>query len=303
MTRSRLFLSVTTLCRSGILAVALALCPAIPAFTEIPDATIQVVDARAEVAAALYGASATLAAAQRSSDEKLRAQRTQIENLHGVLRAGDEKLSNALAAAQEQFVAALGARDRAYAEEIAVFRKAVEDIAATPQGAAALARFNAGDEIGALAVLDELLAARDKARQKRADIKSAVEGRRIATLALEARTRGKPSTAEVLARFEEVVQLDPGVHWDWVELGRLYQDARRLADSERAARAAAKTAVNDRDRMVAFGELGNVLTARGNGPAALAAYRQSKSIAEACARRDRTNLGWQRDLSLSPDIS
>lgn len=196
-------------------------------------------------------------------------------------------------------MAELVARDRAYAEEIAVFRKAVEDIAATPQGAAALARFNAGDEIGALAVLNELRAARDKARQKRADIESAAEGRRIATLALGARTRGKQGTADVLARFEEVVQLDSGMPWDWVELGRLYQDAGRLADAERAARAAAKTAVNDRDRMLAFGELDNVLTARGNGPAALAAYRQSKSIAKACARRDRTNLGWQRDLSLS----
>ena len=45
--------------------------------------------------------------------------------------------------------------------EIAVFRAAVEDIAKTPEGVAALARFNAGDEMGALAVLDDLRAARD----------------------------------------------------------------------------------------------------------------------------------------------
>ena len=126
---------------------------------------------------------------------------------------------------RRRYVAALAARDRAYAQEIAVFRKAVEDIAATPQGAVALARFNAGDEIGALTVLDNLRAARDAARQKRADIESAAEGRRIATLALEARKRGKLNTAQVIARYEEVTRLDPAVHWDWIELGRLYPDA------------------------------------------------------------------------------
>jgi hypothetical protein len=105
----------------------------------------------------------------------------------------------------------LAARDRAYAQEIAIFRAAVKDIAATPEGANALARFNAGDEDGALAILDELRAALDTARQKRADIESAAEARRIAALALEARTRGKLTTAKVIARYEEVTRLDPGV--------------------------------------------------------------------------------------------
>jgi hypothetical protein len=83
-----------------------------------------------------------------------------------------------------------------------------------------LARFNAGDEIGALAILDDLRAARDAARQKRVNIESAAEGRRIATLALEARAKGKLTTAQVITRYEEVTTLDPAMHWDWVELGR-----------------------------------------------------------------------------------
>ena len=115
-----------------------------------------------------------------------------------------------------------------------------------------MARFNAGDEIGALTVLDNLRAARDAARQKRADIESAAEGRRIATLALEARNRGKLTTAEVIARYEEVTRLDPGVHWDWVELGRLYTDAGSLPAALRAARSAADTAENDRDRLALY---------------------------------------------------
>ena len=142
----------------------------------------------------------------------------EIEGLRAQVRGGAAQLRAALTAAEEKYVAALAARDRAYAQEIAVFRAAVEDIAKTPEGVAALARFNAGDEIGALAVLDDLRAARDAARKKRDDIESAAEGRRIATLALEARAKGKLTTAQVIARFEEVTRLDPGVFWDWVDL-------------------------------------------------------------------------------------
>ena len=152
------------------------------------------VDARAEVAAALYAASATQAAAERAADARLRAQRAEIERLRAQASAAATdaaQMRASLTTAEEKYVADLAARDRAYAGEIATLRSAVEDIAATPEGAAALARFNNGDEIGALAILDNLRAARDRARQKRADIESAVEARRIATLALEARVKGR----------------------------------------------------------------------------------------------------------------
>ncbi|MGB7991894.1 MAG: hypothetical protein WCF44_21020, partial [Candidatus Methylophosphatis roskildensis] len=251
------------------------------------------VDARTEVAAALYAASATQATAERIADQKLREQRKQIENLRTRVRAGETKLQTALAEAQEAFVAALSARDRAYAEEIAIFRRSVQDIAASPEGAAALARFNAGDEIGALAVLDELRQARDAARKKVAAIESAAAGRRIAMLALEARQHGKLGTADVIARFEEVTGLDPKVHRDWIELGRLYQDAGRLADASRAVQAAADTAVDDRDRAVASAALGDVLEAQGDGAGALAAFRTSLAIREALAARDPANTEWQ----------
>ncbi|MGB7987829.1 MAG: hypothetical protein WCF44_00440, partial [Candidatus Methylophosphatis roskildensis] len=215
----------------------------------------------------------------------MRAQRTQIDDLRARVRAGEAKLQSTLAEAQEAFVAALSARDRAYAHEIAAFRKAVQDIAATPEGAAALARFNAGDEVGALAILDALRNARDAARKKAAAIESAAEGRRIATLALEARMRGKQTTAQVIARYEEVTRLDPGVHWDWIELGRLYHAAGQLADARRAAKAAADSAEDERDRSVALNALGDVLVAQGDGPGALAANRKGLAIRESLAAR------------------
>jgi hypothetical protein len=67
--------------------------------------------------------------------------------------------------------------------------------------------FNAGDEIDALAILDDLRAARDAARQKRADIESSAEGRRIATLALEARAKGKLASGHLPTA--RMAQVDP----------------------------------------------------------------------------------------------
>ncbi len=257
------------------------------------------VDPKAEVAAALYVASATQAATERADNAKLRASRKEIEALRAQVQSGAAHHQAELTAAEENYVSALAERDRVYAQEIAVFRKAIEDIVAMPEGAAALARFNAGDEPGALLVLDQLRAAHDAARKKRADLESAMEGRRIATLALEARRKGKQTTAQVITRYEEVTRLDPGVHWDWVELGRLYQAAGNLPAALRAAQAAAKTAENDRDRSVANDAIGDVVVAQGDLPGALTAYRASHTIFETLAKRDPGNTAWQRDLSVS----
>jgi hypothetical protein len=138
----------STWVRLGVFAVVLSISKGTAASADI--------DARAEVAAALYAASATQAAAENQTDTKLKALRTSIDQLQEKVHSSVTEaagLRSELASAQEKFVANLAAHDRAYSEEIGVFRAAVQDIAATPAGAEALARFNAGDEVGALAVL------------------------------------------------------------------------------------------------------------------------------------------------------
>ena len=270
--------------RFGVLLGALLLATRVVYCAEI--------DAKAEVAAALYAASATQAATEHFADAKLRAQRKVIEQLQEKVRTSVSEsttLRSELAKAQEQYVDELAQRDRAYGQEIAVFRAAVQDIAATPEGAKALARFNAGDEVGALAILDDLRKARDAARQKRANIESAAEARRIAQLALDARAKGKVTTTDAIARFEEVTRLDPGVSWDWVELGRLYQSAGRLSDALTATKHAAETAKTERDQEVALSELGDVQVAQGDLPGALAAYAAGVAIRERLAARDPAN--------------
>lgn len=223
----------------------------LPALAQLSTSPRTILDAQAEVAKVLYAASATQAAAQRAAnvtvralgreieardkrlrslrseieprDAKLRAQRSEIETADVNLRAQrteierlqtqERTLVDGMAVAQEQYVAALAARDRTYAEEIALFRGAVQDIATTPEGVAALARFNAGDEVGALAALDRLTAARKAARQRRNDIEEAADRRRNATLALDAGAKEKITIADLIVRFEEVVRLyaDGGV--------------------------------------------------------------------------------------------
>ena len=79
------------------------------------------VDPHAEVAAALYSASATLAAVQKADDDQLRAARARIGVLAAQVKAGDLHHQRELADAQESFVVQLASKDRAYAEAIAAF--------------------------------------------------------------------------------------------------------------------------------------------------------------------------------------
>jgi tetratricopeptide (TPR) repeat protein len=283
-------------------ALALALILAVPAAAAPRAACAQaaLVDAHAEVAAALFAASATQAAVEKAADAKLAAQRAQIAALAARVRAGEARQAQ-LAAAQEGFLAELAAKDRAYAAQIAVFRGAVSDIAATPEGAAALARFNAGDEAGALDILDRLRAADDRMRQARADLESAAQGRRIAALAMEARARGRVTTAAVISRYEDVVRLDPGVFEDWIRLGRLYQAAGRLADARGADQTAARLAPGDRAGSIAQNELGDVLAAQGDLAGARAAYEQGLATARRLAAAGPAGVEAQHDIAASLD--
>ena len=252
------------------------------------------VDARTEVAAVLYAASATQAAALSAADGQLRKQRVEIERLRARVRAGAADLQAALTAAEERFVEALASRDRAYAQELAIFRSAVQDIAGTPEGAVALARYNAGDEAGALNILDDLRAARARARAAAAAIESAADGRRIGMLALDALAKGKQTVAAVIVRFEDITRLDAGVTRDWLHLADLYRQAGRLADALRSV----KVATEDTEQTVAMAALvvrGDVQKALGDASAALDSYRGAIVSRSGCKPRvPRPSLGPSR---------
>ena len=263
-------------------------------------------DAKAAAAETVFNAAATLDAFKREADDRLRGQRRQIEGLQTRLKTAEAQrqtdvsaLRSELAQAQERFVAELAARDRTYAREIAVFRSTVEDIAATPEGAEALRVYNAGEEVKALGMLRRLADARRQAREVRNNIETAADYRKEAMLALDARNKGKLTTRDVIAKFEEVTQLDPGVHLDWVELGRLDTDAGQLGTAKAAAQQSADTAESDRDRLIAAQELGDVLVAQGDLAGARARFQDSLATRQRLAAANPSSAELQRDLVVS----
>ncbi len=251
-----------------------------------------------EVSAALYRASLTQAALDRQTDAIIRSLRDEIDQLQSRVSAG-EALQTELAAKEQAIIEKLSERDRAYAQEISVFRNAVKDIASTPEGLRALAMFNNGLELEALEILDDLRAARDEARQTRISIESAAEARRIAVLALEARNQGKLKTEDVIARFEEVSRLDPAVYWDWMELVRLYTDAGDLPKTEAAAEQLALLATSERNRSIAFITQGKVQHARGDLDAAYSSYQAGLSRLVRLAAAEPRSARRQHDLWVS----
>lgn len=254
------------------------------------------------VEGAVYNASLTQLAFAKASDPQLLALRAEVGRLQVQVESSTGEATaaaEALARAQKTFVAELAKRDRAFAEAIAQYRATVVDIAATPEGAAALAEYNAGNEVGAIAILDRINAANDAARKHRDDVASAVEKRRIAKLARDARAKGKVSLASVITRYEEITKLDPGVFWDWIELGRLDQDAGRLGGAASAFRIAKGIATNDRERVAARTDLGIALLRQGDLSAADAVFGESLDIARHQLAGDADNAKAQQNLSVS----
>ncbi|MFK7847600.1 MAG: hypothetical protein AB8G77_20075, partial [Rhodothermales bacterium] len=97
-----------------LIILAGILWPVLPSSAQVSQPQV---NARAEVAAALYAASATQAAAERAADETIRTQRAQIEALgkQGNETTGESpQLRHQLTAAEEAYGAALAEKDRAY---------------------------------------------------------------------------------------------------------------------------------------------------------------------------------------------
>ncbi len=74
--------------------------------------------------------------------------------------------------------------------------------------------------------------ARARADRRAAELREAVDARRIAVLDLDALKRGRLDTLTVIADFELVTRLDQGQSNDWLELARLCRDAGRLAQAD-----------------------------------------------------------------------
>lgn len=243
------------------------------------EAVVPVSEVQRQVFAALAASNATLEATKRQSDRALRRKLFEIEDLQlqineleeeSVTTADEiEALRNQLATEQQRFVEELTARDRVYADEIATYRRAVEDIAATPGGLIALERFNAGEEAEALATLDRLRAVRDLAA-----------ARRIAQLALDAWSRSQVSTQSVIDRYYELTQLDPLNFEDLHELGLLFIHADNIELAKDVSSDLASLATTETQEFLSDTFRGNIALTDSDFELAYRAFFASKKIAE-----------------------
>jgi tetratricopeptide (TPR) repeat protein len=254
------------------------------------------VDAQAEVTAAVYAASVTQAAAQKALTVKIKALRAQVEALSLKVRSGEAQRTQLLAA-QAKFIAEVAATSGQAAEQIASFKLVATEIAATPEGAAALRLYNSGDRVAALKAIHDLNTQLEASRPTDSAAVKAERRREEAELAFDARMRGDVHTDAVIADFEAVIRLDPTVSDDWAYLRQLYRESGRIGEAKTAAYAAVKTAKTNQSRSIAQSGLSAVLVAAGELAGASSAAEAAVGLLRASAQKDPSDLQRQIDLA------
>ncbi|XBQ17673.1 MAG: tetratricopeptide repeat protein [Oceanicaulis sp.] len=255
-------------------------------------------DAQLQISAAVYAAAATQAAIQRRADERTRALQAEIDALASEVAAGEAERER-LVQAHEALISDLAERDREYAVEIAVFRGALETIVETEEGLAALARFNAGDEIGALDVLDDLAEARASAREAAARTAEAEDRRPTANLALDAQRRGRVPLNSVIERFQRIVALDPGGLREWRILAVLQIEADDLEGAIASVRTALERAEGSTEEPGLLEQLGEALVLNGDTVGALEVFQRRLAIERAALAADPDHPPNRRTVSVA----
>ena len=117
------------------------------------------------------------------------------------------------------------------------------------------------------------------------------EWRRLAPLAEQA-----PDTVAVYPGLRLVDSL---LQAGYLELAREVASQTEDHARRRLALAGAENSEAQRDLSIAHNKIGDLLSAQGDLPGALAAYRKCLDISERLARQDPANAGWQRELSIA----
>ena len=192
-------------------------------------------------------------------------------------------------------------KNREFAAEIGEYRRQMAGLteAATPELRAALERFADGDRVGAMPVIEQIKRAQMRARERAAAIRNAADVREVAALKVIMKDRGELSTLALVPVWEEAQELDPGYHWGWVELRRLYTEAGQLGKARAAAERALAQAGDDRALSASLMELGDVLVEAGELGEARKRFEQSLAISEKLAAANPGSAVAQQDVSVS----
>ena len=258
------------------------------------------IDVAAEVNAAVYQSAAVVNALKKELDAEIRAKMGRIAALEAKAESAGADAAAARrerAALQDELVRTVAAKDAELARQIAAFRGAVESIASTPEGAAALAQRRPGNLAAVRALLLKLADDRAAAAQRSVDIAKAKDIRAIAILGLDDRIKGEATTADVIDLFQRVTALD-GLYSDWIQLALLYQDAGDLAKAETAAAKGKEVVHTDKQRLMALLQLGGIAMTKGNLVEARRNYSDGLQIAEPLAALNPHDTDWQYIISV-----
>jgi hypothetical protein len=198
---------------------------------------------------------AALGAARRAAQQS-KASVYALEREIGTLKAG--------------FIAELAAKDADFARERDNLDAAANDLLKTAEGKRALEIYLAGGPGSAEAAIEIL--------QRVTAKRNAADKRATAALGLDARDKGRLTSAFVLKLYEDVVVADPGNHWNWVELTRLYRDTNQLELAGKSAKRAIETATDDREIASGLVEYGDFLIFSGDVDKAKQIYIESLYI-------------------------
>ena len=168
-----------------------------------------------------------------------------------------------------------------------------------PSKAKAQKALRAGDIQAAEQALEEAYNREVEAATRIGDEAQQLKTKAARTAREKAALAATRSVAEALRWYQNAAELEPDHFFTQIELARLHQANGNLGAALKAARAALQAATGNRERMVASGEIGNVLVAQGDLPGALQSHRAAMAIAKRLAKADPDNAGWLRDLSVS----
>ena len=240
-------------------------------------------------------------------DEREKVHRRTLRNLKSTtaqLQIARAEIAKVVAE-RKQLVEVIEQSNRNFAAEMAAYRREILGLTTTqnPKLLAALQQYADGDRVGADPVIEGIIRAENKAIEAAAmaaaNREKAANLRRVATLRLPMKDKGEKTTADLVAIWQEVQDLDPRDHWGWVELGRLYQESGRLEKAKYAAERALVEASDDRARSVSLNELGDVLVAAGDLAGARGRYEEALAVRTKLAKENPASAAAQRDLSVS----
>ncbi|MEO1488417.1 MAG: hypothetical protein AAFR88_03125 [Pseudomonadota bacterium] len=205
---------------------------------------------RVESAQANLSETNRLLQAERSRSDFQQERIKTLEDAANVAKAN-------FASAVEELTSQLASQDRDYRAKLDIALADGRDYQETEAGRKALALFAEGgaENISAgLTLVDQILALEDQIEA----FARAARYRRAARTYLGFRGTEKGTTEKIIELYEEVVAYDPLSAPDWLELARLYRDARRIEDAEDAADKAVRLSKGDAERGIALFERAEV---------------------------------------------